>query len=337
MDADPRTDPYSRKPAMVVGAAGIFVAAGVLNLVESLVPGGPGLSLLPGALALAFAVLLLLFGRRAPGFVLAGLGPLGAALIGLAVATTNGPGDGAILYIWPVLWQSYFFGRRGAIGIVAWVALVQAAALLYLPAADAYFDRWLDVVVSVAVVAVVVELLSARNRRLVETLVAEARRDKLTGLLNRRGFIERADAELARARREASWLGVASFDLDHFKAVNDRFGHEIGDQVLVKVAELFRAEMRESDVLARMGGEEFVALLPGDRIEDAAALAERVRARLERDHDPALPEVTVSAGVVAAVAPEDLDRLLRDADRALYEAKVTGRNRTVPAPEPLRA
>ncbi len=324
---------------MVIGAAGIFAGSAVLNLVEALFPGGASLSLLPGACALALAVALLAFGKRVPTSVLAGLGPLGAALIGVAVATTHGPGDGAVLYVWPVLWQSYFFGRRGALGIVLWVGVVQAAALLLLGSGEAHFDRWLDVVVSVGVVATVVELLSARNRRLVEELVAEARRDKLTGLLNRRGFVERATAELARSRRETTWLGVASFDLDHFKAINDEFGHEVGDRVLVKVAELFREEVRDSDVLARMGGEEFVALLPGEGPDDAAALAERVRSRLAVLEDPMLPGVTVSAGVVSVVAPADLDGLLRDADRALYEAKFSGRNRTVrsPRPEPLRA
>ncbi len=327
--------PPERKRVLVLAGAGIFAASGALNLIEAAIPGGPSLSVLPGLVAFALAAILVAFGKRLPVSVLVWLGPLGAALIGVAVATTDGAGDGAILYIWPVLWQAYFFGRRGAVLIVLWVAVVQALALVYLPATDAYFDRWLDVVASVSVVAGVVELLATRNRLLVDRLVAEARMDNLTGLLNRRGFAERAAAELARSRREASWLGVATFDLDHFKAINDEYGHEIGDQVLIKVSEFFRAEMRESDVLARMGGEEFTALLPGDSSEQAGALAERVRARLEASEDSGLPSVTVSAGVVSAIGPADLDALLRDADLALYEAKFTGRNRTVTRPLPL--
>ncbi len=325
------SQPFSqrRKRALVVGAIGIFAGAGVLNLVEAAIPGGPSLSLLPGASAFAFAALLWGFGRKLPLGALFCLGPIGTALVALAVGTTDAPGDGAILYLWPVLWEAYFFGRRGAITIVGCVALFHGIALLELPSQEAYFDRWLDVVVSAALVATVVELLASRNRGLVEELVAEARMDNLTGLLNRRGFVERASAELARSRRDTSWLGVASFDLDHFKAINDRFGHEVGDQVLVRVADLFKAEMRGSDVLARMGGEEFVALLPGDRIEEAEALAERVRVRLEETADPHVPTVTVSAGVVSAVAPADLDELLRSADHALYEAKFSGRNRTI--------
>lgn len=329
--AQPRfpEEPPQHRRAMVLAAAGVFAGAVVLNLVEAAIPGGPSLSLAPGIGAFCLAVLIWTFGERVPTSALFWLGPIGATLIAVAVGTTHGPADGAVLYVWPVLWQAYFFGRRGAITIVAWIAVVQGLALLQLPADEANFDRWLDVVVSAGLVAAVVNVLGARNRRLVEQLVAEARMDKLTGLLNRRGFVERADAELARARRDRSWLGVASFDLDHFKGINDEFGHEIGDRVLIQAADLFAAEMRESDVLARMGGEEFVALLPGERVEEAAAVTERVRQRLAASHEPGLPQVTVSAGVIAAVAPESLDELLRAADHALYEAKFAGRDRTV--------
>ena len=319
----------ARRRTMVLAAAGIFVGAAILNLVEAMIPGGPPLSVLPGIGALCLAILVWAFAGRLPDAALFCLGPAGATLIAVAVATTDGPGDGAILYIGAVLWQAYFFGRRGAIAIVVWIALVHGLALLYLPAGDAYFDRWLDVVASATLVAFVVEFLATRNRKLVEQLVDEARVDKLTGLLNRRGFLERADAEVARAQRETTWLGVASFDLDHFKAINDDFGHEIGDRFLARVADLLRAEMRESDVLARMGGEEFVALLPGQGVEEATAVAERVRKRLQDADDPEQPSVTVSAGVVSVVAPENLDDVLRAADDALYEAKFSGRNRTI--------
>jgi diguanylate cyclase (GGDEF)-like protein len=320
-----------RRRPMALSAAAIFAGGTLLNLIEANIPSGPGISLIPGIGALVVAILLYAIGPRLPIWVMACLGPAGATLIAVAVATTEGPGDGATLYIWPVLWETYWFGRRGAAAIVAWVAVVHALALLYLPPADGYLDRWLDVVISVGLVAVVLELLATRNRRLVAQLVAEARLDKLTGLLNRRGFIERAEIELARARRGRGRLAIASFDLDHFKAINDEYGHEVGDRVLVRVTRAFAAEMREVDVLARMGGEEFVALLPGEGAEEAATVAERVRERLARASDPDLPHVTVSAGVAALSAPGDLDELLRAADQALYEAKSRGRDRTVAA------
>jgi diguanylate cyclase (GGDEF)-like protein len=319
----------SRKRLLVLSAAAIFGGAGLLNLIEASVPGGPVLSLDPGLAAIAFSLLIFLIGERLPVWLLAVLGPVGATMIAVAIATTNGPGDGAILYLLPVLWESYFFGRRGAIAIVLWVAIAHGVTVLSMPAGEAYFDRWLDVVMVATVVAAVVELLSMRNRRLLDRLAAEAKIDNLTGLLNRRGFTERAMAEIARARRELGWIGIASFDLDHFKSINDEHGHEIGDRVLVKVSRLFQGELRESDVLARMGGEEFIVLLPGDRLEEVEATAERIRDSLQASADPNVPKVTVSAGVFAARAPEDLEGLLRSADRALYEAKFAGRNRTV--------
>lgn len=151
--------------------------------------------------------------------------------------------------------------------------------------------------------------------------------DTLTGLLNGRGFEGRAEIELARASREEKSLALVPFDLDHFKWVNDEFGHEIGDRVLIRLADAFRAEMRETDVIARLGGEEFVALLPGAGVEEARAFAERVREALCAAVEPGTPRVTVSAGATAALAPDGIEGLLKRADMALYAAKSQGRNR----------
>ena len=149
--------------------------------------------------------------------------------------------------------------------------------LIALPADSSYLDRWFDVVVSVGVVGASCETLSASNARLLARFAAEARVDKLTGLLNRRGFEERVPAEIARAVRDGTCVGVASFDIDHFKQVNDEWGHDEGDRVLARLGEVFREETRDSDVVVRMGGEEFVALLWASDLEDARAYAERVR------------------------------------------------------------
>ncbi|MGE0067577.1 MAG: GGDEF domain-containing protein [Solirubrobacterales bacterium] len=313
---------------MVHSAAIMFGGAAALSIVEAFTPGGPTTSLLPGLAAVVFALVVLFGAQRLPVASLAALGPIGAALIAYALSTTPGAGDGAVLYVWPVLWEAYFFGRRATVLIVAWVGLVHGLTLLSLPPEVGYFDRWIDVVVSVGVVAAVVELLAHRNRQLVARLSSEAQVDKLTGLLNRRGFEERAGQELARARRDHSSVGVISFDLDHFKQVNDVSGHDAGDRTLIRVGEELREAARESDVLARMGGEEFVALVPGG-VAEARTFAERVRAGMEASVDPATLGVTVSAGVAAEVAPADLERLLTRADAALYAAKAAGRNRTV--------
>jgi diguanylate cyclase (GGDEF)-like protein len=183
--------------------------------------------------------------------------------------------------------------------------------------------------VSVTVVAVVVLILVRHNDEMLETLQSEARTDALTGLLNRRGFDERASLELARARREDKCVAIAAFDLDHFKRVNDEWGHEVGDRVLIRTAGILASEARDIDVVARFGGEEFVVLLPGAETQEAQGFAERVRRRLAVDGDPGLPAAKASAGIRSARAPRSVDELLHGADSALYAAKRAGRDRAV--------
>jgi diguanylate cyclase (GGDEF)-like protein len=315
------------KRQMAYSAAAMYGGATFVGLVEGAIPGGPELSLVPGFAALGFVSLLVALGPRLPMPVLAALGPIGAALIAFAIATTPpGQGDGALLYIWPVLWVAYYFGRTGSVLIVVWVGIVQGVALI---ASGGVLDRWIDVLVSVGIVAAVVHVLSERNKRLVARLQAEARVDQLTGVLNRRGFDERAPNQLARATRDGTWLAAVSFDIDHFKGVNDEFGHEVGDRVLAHLGAVLRAETRTVDVVARLGGEEFSALLAGSDTSRAFAYAERVRHHFADLDDPGLPSVTVSAGIAAAMAPESVERLLHDADSALYAAKNAGRDRAV--------
>lgn len=162
--------------------------------------------------------------------------------------------------------------------------------------------------------------------------------DDLTGLANRRVFIERLDAEAARARRAGGWVAVALADLDHFKRINDSHGHAAGDDVLRAAADALRAVARETDLAARVGGEELAVLLPGTDEAGAVAFAERLRAAVEGlASDPRLAarglRVTTSVGV-AAGRGRDLDeaRLLSLADERLYQAKRDGRNRVCAGP-----
>jgi diguanylate cyclase (GGDEF)-like protein len=312
---------------MAYTAAAMYGGAAFLSVVEGAIPGGPALSLIPGLAALVLVALIVGVGPRLPLPVLGAVGPIGAALIAYAIATTpSGQGDGVLLYIWPVLWVAYFFGRRASVLIVAWIGVVQGAALIHL---HGVLDRWIDLVVSVGIVAVVVQVLSERNARLVTRLAEEARVDKLTGVLNRRGFEERGAVEVERARREGYSVGVASFDIDYFKRVNDEWGHDAGDRVLERLGEIFRAESRSLDIVGRLGGEEFVALLPSADAEQTLAYAERVRAAFATSVEREVSNVTVSAGVVATVAPEGADELLQAADSALYAAKRGGRDQAV--------
>ena len=157
----------------------------------------------------------------------------------------------------------------------------------------------------------------------------EARTDALTGVLNRRGFDERAALELAHARREHRSIAIATFDVDYFKRINDEWGHEIGDRVLARTGRLLARHSRGIDVVARFGGEEFVALLPGSTSADAQAFADRVRVALTVKDLTGLPTIRVSAGIHAATAPQSIETMLQGADSALYSAKRAGRDRTV--------
>lgn len=309
--------------------AAAMYGSGVLDeLITGLLPGDPGLQPLQLGCSAAFVLLLLIAGPRLPRTLLAFLGPIGVLLIAEAIASAPQAGDAAILYVWPVLWMSFFYGRRGAAVIVATVGVADAIALSTLAAHDSYPGRWVDVMISVSVVAGVVVVLLERNRRLLARLAEEARVDPLTGLLNRRGFEERSALEIARSRREGRPLALLMFDLDHFKRINDEWGHEVGDRVLARVGSLLASQSRAIDVVARLGGEEFVVLLvDGDAVE-AQKFAERVREVLAMDH-VGLPSVRVSVGIDARVAPEAVELLRNQADRALYQAKRTGRDRVV--------
>lgn len=196
-------------------------------------------------------------------------------------------------------------------------------------------------VCSLAMAAVVSAALSGglsyRSGRLLQELTrAQAellrvsRTDQLTGLQNRRGFDEAAAAALAEASESGLPAVALMCDIDHFKAINDRFGHEFGDAVLARIGEVLQLFSAANDILvARHGGEEFAALIIGATIDQAALYAEGLRqmcALREISHKGASIHVTVSIGVAAARGGTDLARIMRAADDALYAAKHRGRN-----------
>ncbi|HWJ50796.1 MAG TPA: GGDEF domain-containing protein [Solirubrobacteraceae bacterium] len=317
------------KKVMAYTAAAMYGAAALDAALESLLPGDPSFAIAPALVALSLVALILLLGPLISRWALAPLGPLGVGLIAYALATTPGAGDGAVLYMWPVLWTTFFFGRRGAVAIVACIGVADVLALLALPAASAYPGRWVDVMVSVCVVATVALMLVNRNDQLLARMAGDARTDELTGLLNRRGFDERALVELARARRNDQSIALVMLDLDHFKHINDEWGHDIGDRVLASTGKVLAEVSRDIDVVARFGGEEFLVMLPDSDSLDAEAFAGRVRTALAESDASGLPAVRVSAGVHASSTIRDVETLLRRADTALYDAKRAGRDRTV--------
>jgi diguanylate cyclase (GGDEF)-like protein len=180
------------------------------------------------------------------------------------------------------------------------------------------------------------ELLEARLREAARKLYEASVRDPLTGLHNRRYVTERLQAELAYATRHRTELAIALLDIDHFKQVNDRYGHEAGDLVLIAVGERIRLTLRTEDVVARYGGEELLILMRGETIQGALMAAERVRTAIAgspvtvAEHSIA---VTVSIGCAALTTAHDRNAaaLIAQADDRLYAAKHAGRDRVVGA------
>jgi len=154
--------------------------------------------------------------------------------------------------------------------------------------------------------------------------------DGMTGLFNRSHFLIMAAVEFERSRRYNHPMSVLLLDIDRFKSINDSYGHDIGDRVIVEIANIVRYMAREADMTARLGGEEFVVMLPETRINDAAVLAERLRAAISTTPIPVLGGeilLTASIGVSGCHGCSTLGEVLKQADLALYKAKHSGRNR----------
>ncbi len=163
-----------------------------------------------------------------------------------------------------------------------------------------------------------------------KALTDAATKDFLTGLYNRRYFFEKGISKISRARREKKNIALAMLDIDHFKSVNDTFGHDIGDEVLKVVSKLLVENAREADLVARMGGKEFCILLDDIEQTEMKELFEDMREAIEKREFASLQErkyVTSSFGVVMSSGGESLDFLVKRADELLYDAKQTGRNK----------
>ena len=160
-----------------------------------------------------------------------------------------------------------------------------------------------------------------------ETIEKLARIDSLTGLANRRMLEETLPREVSRAGRLNENLSVIFVDVDHFKQINDDFGHKAGDQVLAQLGAIFKGQLRSYALAARFGGDEFVLLLPGNTKEEAIVIAERIRENIGALVMPEYPrQVAVTMGIAAFVAGETGEEFVARADKALYRAKAKGRN-----------
>ena len=257
------------------------------------------------------------------------------ALFGAEVITPLG---GLAFQLWPVALLP-LYGTRGP-GVLegCWglaVVLIVAATWLT-PLADGGFAiAPAGVAIAVATItAVVVQVLSKRDHRL--QMLAYV--DPLSGVLNRRSFLDLSGKEESRGRRRNYHIAVMMVDIDHFKQVNDTYGHASGDAVIRGLAEICARALRPSDLVARYGGEEFVISLPETGIDQARVVAERLRASVA---DAIIPtgtggvRFTVSIGVAICSRRASLADAMRRADEALYAAKRNGRNRVEVAEMPL--
>jgi diguanylate cyclase (GGDEF)-like protein len=331
---------HTRRHAMVLGA-GLFAGGSLLTIVSIAAPHPTELDLV-GAwiVVLASAVMAAIFWLGRDGL------PFWTLYAGIAIGTLmitsgvyiNGERDGGsaalneLLYVWPVIFAAYYFPVRALVMQIAFVAACYLGVLIVIDPGAIGVTRWLIVVTVVMGVGGVTSRLQVRMDDLVKRLTDAARRDPLTGLLNRRGFEERLEAELGRATRGRRPVGLVVGDIDCFKVVNDRLGHPAGDAVLLRMARVLESVGRRSDTVARLGGEEFVFIVPDADTELAFELAERARVALERTFADEPVPLTASFGTVAF--PEDgttAASLLETADRALYAAKRGGRNRSTPA------
>jgi diguanylate cyclase (GGDEF)-like protein len=284
----------------------------------------PAIRIVAGLLALgAVVVALLRPGRR---WVSRFATIYGVLLVSVLMAVTRPIEATPFFYLWPMVFSAYFCSRREVAAdlVLLWVTLGLA---LFVWSADPMKPvMFLGVGVSVTLTTIVVKLLSDHITSVIGALARAADTDYLTGLLNRRAFDLEFAEQHDRAQRSGLPLAIAMFDLDHFKQINDRFGHASGDGALCDFAALLERELRGGDTLARVGGEEFAVILFGVGLDDAVAFAARIGAELARPVGADQPALSASAGV-AALSERDAtpDALLLVADRALYAAKAAGR------------
>lgn len=315
--------------------AALFLAGATLALLTVVLPHSAranvvGLLIIVGNAYVVAGVLLWRAGSL-PTWVLRGALGWGSTLItGVAYFSGETPSPLVFFYLWVFLYSSYFFSRRQAAFQIVYVGVAYGALLVAAPPLSGVPAWWVVGMGSLLVAAILVGVMRARGEQLIARLYDAARTDPLTNLLNRRGFRELLDLELERARRSAAPMALVVGDVDHFKEVNDRSGHPVGDAALRRVADLLGRGVRQIDAAARVGGEEFALVLPGIEDKEAFVVAERLRCALREEFRGDTVAITISFGIASYPRHgETAGSLLRAGDEALYAAKQAGRDRTV--------
>jgi diguanylate cyclase (GGDEF)-like protein len=307
-----------------------YGAAAVSLLLALLTDGGPASQRIACAAAMAGSAVLavlMLACKRMPdpflvvAFPLAGLTVTAVVVLDPPLALTP------MFYVWPLMTAAYFLPLRPVVFTYALLCGSFGVAMLWAYDSGPRLIEFLSVAIVGAVVVGFVRALTSGLDELLKRLLALAREDPLTGVLNRRAFMERLDAELGRVARTGEPCSVAVLDVDHFKVINDRFGHAAGDSALRGLVAAVSQRLRRGDAVGRLGGEEFVVLLAGTGCEHAAACAEELRVLVAREAQAAGMPFTVSVGV-ASVSDDatTVDAVLAAADAALYRAKREGRD-----------
>jgi len=305
---------------MAFAGAMMFVSAAVLTIVALVLPHRPGpdpvADLIASAIALACAGVLIAARNHLRVWFFHVLVQLGNVLISAGMYA-GGPTESTehyvLLYLWGVLYASYFFSRRAAVIHTLLGSLSYGVVLLVKEPDLFWISRWFVMMGSFLIAALIVNWLTQQIRTL-------ARHDSLTGLYNRRTFEEELERALWRAERDLRPLCVMLVDLDNFKRINDTLGHSSGDRLLKEAAAAWSGEIRNNDVLARYGGDEFAALLPDCSLDHAEIVAGRLRRAMPS-------QATCSIGFAMWDGKEKEDSLLTRVDEALYRAKRKGRNR----------
>ncbi|NUR32126.1 MAG: GGDEF domain-containing protein [Catenulispora sp.] len=286
------------------------------------------------AVGASWGLVYVLLSGPAPDPVLRATPAASALLIATPmVLNHSNAADGMLLLTWPVLFAAYLLPRRTAY----WTLVIVVGCLTAVLAegtGPGRFAAWVEITASVALTLVVILQVRAQADRLKQVLAQQARTDPLTGLGNRRAFDEALDREIARQRRTRAPLSLLAVDVDHFKLINDTWGHAAGDETLTALGDLLPRLVRAGDVVGRIGGEEFGVLLPDCGKSQALARADHLRATVSAISSAWAHTVTVSVGV--ATLPDDAETmtdLVIAADMALYAAKESGRDRISAAPE----
>ena len=255
------------------------------------------------------------------------------AMVTVLISLAAGAGDARVadvpvFYVLVAIYAFYFFSAAAGFAQVAFAGAAYAVVLWGDVTLTTGIARWSVTLAGMIVAGLMVRSMNREVDRLVSELDATAARDPLTAVLNRRGLDERLGIELTRARRTGEPLTMVACDLDGLKQINDEHGHAAGDEALALAAEVLGSGLRDVDVLARTGGDEFLILLPNCEIEAGLRIADTLRERVrESAHAESWP-ATVSMGVACAPPlPLDPESLTLAADEALYRAKALGRDR----------